>query len=291
MIATRPKGAIGRSVFVTLAVGFLACKPPAESAVPAETFLNVQYGVDAFQAMDVYLPEGRNTSTPVVVLVHGGGWSGGDKSIFTAADIARFTDAGYAAVNINYRLASNAANIHDPILSQDVTAALDFIAAHAGQYQVSASKFALVGHSAGAHLSLLASYKYDPARRIKAVASLSGPTDLNDSTFLAVGGIRGTIETFIGVTQSAAPVRWSDASPVSAATSTSAPTIILQGAVDALVPKIQGDKLDARLAALQVPREYRVFPTYNHDLGYAAIGHFPDDVLNPVLAWLATYLR
>lgn len=291
MTAISPKGAKGRVAFAILLLAAFACKPPSQDALPAASFVNVSYGIDAFQKMDVLLPAGRDASTPVVVFIHGGGWSGGDKAIFTPGDLAKFTAAGYAAVNINYRLASNAANIYDPLLSQDVTAVLDFIAAHASEYHVSGSTFALVGHSAGAHLSLLASYKYDPAHRIKAVATLSGPTDLNDATFLAIGGIRATVETYLGVTQAAAPARWTDASPVAAATAAAAPTIIVQGSVDVLVPKVQGDKLDARLTTLGVPHAYHLYPPYNHDLGYAVLLHFPDDVWNPVLAWFATYLR
>ena len=268
-----------------------ACKPDASEPTPAAAYANLTYGSDPAQVMDVQLPLGRSSATPVVIFIHGGGWSGGDKSIFTATDLQRFVNAGYATVNINYRLASNAANIHDPVLSNDVTTALDYVATHATQYQVAPATFALVGHSAGAHLAMLASYRYDAAHRIKAVASLSGPTDLNDATFLAIGGIRTTIEEYLGVTQAAAPARWTAASPLSVATTSSAPTIIMQGSIDALVPHIEGDKLDARLTALPLAHAYHLFPAYNHDLGYAAIGHFPDDVMNPVLAWFRSYLK
>lgn len=269
----------------------LACKPDAAEPTPAVSYTNLSYGTNSAQIMDVQLPAGRTTTTPVVVFIHGGGWSGGDKSIFLTVDLQRFIAAGYATVNINYRLASNAAGVHDPLLSTDVTAAIDFIAAHAAEYQVAPATFALVGHSAGAHLALLASYKYDPAHRIKAVASLSGPTDLNDSTFLAISGLRALIEEYLGVTQIAAPARWTAASPVSIATAAAAPTIILQGTLDVLVPHVEGEKLDARLTALGVTHEYRVFANYGHDLGYATFGSFPDDAMNPVLAWFRTYLK
>jgi len=287
-----PGGTIVRATWwIPAIVIAAACKPDAGETTPAATYLSVSYGTDPAQVMDVRLPAGRTSATPVVVFIHGGGWSGGDKSIFLASDQQRFVDAGYAAVNINYRLASNATGVHDPVLSTDVTAALDYVAAHATQYQIAPATFALVGHSAGAHLALLASYKYDAAHRIKAVASLSGPTDLNDSTFLAIGGIRGTIEDYLGVTQAAAPARWTAASPVSVATTTSAPTIIMQGTVDVLVPHVEGEKLDARLTALSVAHEYHAFGTYDHDLGYAATGHFPDNVMNPILAWFRTWLK
>jgi acetyl esterase/lipase len=280
-------------IAVLLALG-IGCKQNGTtdpSAVPALAMANVAYGADAAEVMDVALPAGRSGSTAVVVFIHGGGWSGGDKSIFTAADLKKFTDRGYAVVNINYRLASNAANIHDPLLSNDVTAALDFVATRANEYRVSGARFALVGHSAGAHLALLAGYKYDPARRIKAVASLSGPTDLNDATFLAIPTIRATIEQYLGATQAAQPASWTASSPVSVATTTSSPTIIVHGMVDVLVPYTLAQKLDARLTTLGVPHEYDLFPGYNHDLGYASILRFPDAVWDPVLAWFDRYVK
>ena len=271
----------------------LACggNGPTSTSEPARSLVNVSYGSDPAQIMDVQLPAGRGSGTPVVVFIHGGGWSGGDKNVFQPADIQKFTARGYATVNINYRLASDVPSVHDPIMSNDVTAALDFVTAHATEYKVAASRFALVGHSAGAHLAMLAGYKYDAQRRIKAVASLSGPTDLTDATFLAIPTIRSLIETYLGVTQAAAPARWTAASPVSVATATSPPTIILQGKIDVLVPYTLADKLHARLVALQVPDEYDLFPTYNHDLNASVIGHFPDDVWNPTMAWFDRYVK
>ena len=281
-------------ILAALLVLGCACKrsPPTDpTPVPAQSFANVAYGADPAQVMDIVLPAGRSSTTAVIVFIHGGGWSGGDKAIFTTTDLKKFTDRGYATANINYRLASTPANIRDPILSQDVTAALDFLAGRAGQYQVASARFGLVGHSAGAHLALLAAYKYDPTRRIKAVASLAGPTDLTDATFLAIPGIRETIENYLGVTQAAQPARWTGASPVSVATATSAPTILLQGQQDVLVPFTLAEKLQIRLAALQVPVEYDLFAAYNHDLGYAAIGRFPDAVWDPTLAWFERYVK
>lgn len=267
------------------------CDTTDPSSEPAVTLANVSYGPSPAQIMDIVLPAGRTGATPVAVFIHGGGWSGGDKSVFGAIDILKFTAAGYATVNMNYRLASTAAGIHDPLLSADVTAVLDLMAVRAGEYKVSATRFGLIGHSAGAHLALLASYKYNASGRIKAVATLAGPTDLNDAAFLAIPGIRATIENYLGVTQAADPARWTAASPVSVATAAASATIILQGQQDVLVPFALAAKLDARLAVLQVPREYHLFPAYNHDLGVAALLRFPDAIWDPTIVWFNRYLK
>ena len=47
------------------------------------TMVNVSYGGNAQQKMDVYLPGNRSsTATKVVIMIHGGGWNNGDKSDF-----------------------------------------------------------------------------------------------------------------------------------------------------------------------------------------------------------------
>jgi acetyl esterase/lipase len=274
-------------------LGFLlgvACGDgPGDPSEPAVSLTNVPYGSDRAQVMDLELPAGRTGATAVVVFIHGGGWSGGDKSIFLPVDLHRFAAAGFATANINYRVANG--TIHDPVLSQDVTAALDFVAANAGEYQVSPNRFALVGHSAGAHLALLAAYRYDPARRIKAVASLAGPTDLTDPSWLQMPGIRSTIENYLGVSQAQAPDRWIGASPLLVATALAPPTILVYGQQDILVPFTQGDRLAAALGQLGVPVDHRRFPTYNHDLGYVTNFHFPDDVMDPIVTWFTRYLK
>src|SRR5690242_1320535 len=90
---------------------FTSCqKDQGAGPVPlsAETKLNIAYGSDPTQNMDIYLPSGRTTaSTKVIILVHGGGWNQGDKSDFTAyVDTLKKRLPGYAVFNINYRLAT-----------------------------------------------------------------------------------------------------------------------------------------------------------------------------------------
>lgn len=74
--------------------------------------LDEAYGTDATQKMDVFLPEGRSTATTkVVVLIHGGSWSSGDKSDFTDYfDTLKKRVPGYAIFSINYRLATGTTN-------------------------------------------------------------------------------------------------------------------------------------------------------------------------------------
>jgi acetyl esterase/lipase len=101
--------------------------------IPAVTKMDQPYGSDAAQKMDVYLPEGRSAaSTPVLVLIHGGGWNSGDKRDFISyIDSFRTRMPHYAVFNLNYRL-FNGEHIF-PTQEEDVRSALSYITSHAGE--------------------------------------------------------------------------------------------------------------------------------------------------------------
>ncbi|RYZ17354.1 MAG: alpha/beta hydrolase, partial [Sphingobacteriales bacterium] len=102
-----------------------------EKALPAQTFLNVAYGSDSLQKMDIYLPANRRSeSTKSLVLIHGGGWTSGSKSDFAGyIDSLRNRLPRYAIFNINYRLAAAGTNLF-PTQENDVEAAINFIHDH-----------------------------------------------------------------------------------------------------------------------------------------------------------------
>lgn len=80
---------------------------PEPSALPAKEMRNVQYGRNAEQRMDVYLPAGRNEATKTFILLHGGGWSGGSKdSLNYVIPMLKREFPNHAIVNMDYRLAT-----------------------------------------------------------------------------------------------------------------------------------------------------------------------------------------
>ena len=94
-------------------------------AAQAYDLSNIAYGDDAKQKMDVYLPANRDSiSTKVFVLIHGGGWSAGDKADYTST-MASFKTyyPDHAIININYRLGTVASPGY-PKQIQDISAAL-----------------------------------------------------------------------------------------------------------------------------------------------------------------------
>ncbi len=107
---------------------FISAENKVTRDLPSSTFLNVAYGDDPKQVMDIYLPAGRSAfTTKVMLLIHGGGWSGGDKHSFvTYIDSLKNYLTDYAFVNINYRLANYSHNKF-PAQENDIKAALSYV--------------------------------------------------------------------------------------------------------------------------------------------------------------------
>ena len=245
-----------------------ACKKkdtPAPVPLAEQTQLNIAYGTDASQKMDVYLPAGRTTgATKVIVLIHGGGWTQGDKADFTPyVDTLKKRLSNYAVVNISYRLANGTTNFF-PTQENDTRSALDFIYSKRSEYNIS-DKFVLLGASAGGHLALLQAYKYSSPVKIKAVVDFFGPTELVDmynnppNPLIPVLLLQVT-----GGTPTALPALYQQSSPLNFATAQSPPTIIFHGGVDNVVSPSQSVMLKNKLQTLGVTNQYVFYPTENH---------------------------
>jgi acetyl esterase/lipase len=107
--------------------------------------------------LDIDLPSG-NGPFPVVVWVHGGGWTGGDSSAFVEYS-QRMTLNGIAGVRINYRLANAVDTATLEQTFSDVLASIAWVQSNAGKYHFDMKRFGIGGASAGGHLSALAAQK------------------------------------------------------------------------------------------------------------------------------------
>ena len=227
--------------------------------------MNVAYGSDPLQNMDIYLPPNRSTTdTKVLVMIHGGGWTSGDKADFNGfIDTVKQRLPNYAIFNLNYRLAGNANNFF-PTQENDIKSAIEFIYSKRADYFIS-DKFALLGASAGAHLALLQGYKYTSPVKVKAIIDFFGPTDMAAMyNSPAMPGADLAILNVMGTTPSLDSVLYATSSPINFVTPTAAPTLILHGGVDAVVSISQSDSLFARLDSANVISSYVIYPTQNH---------------------------
>jgi len=123
--------------------------------------------------LDAHVPPGEGPF-PAVILVHGGGWTEGDKAgKFIQPLFGPLDQTGFVWFSINYRLAPQ---FSFPAPGEDVEAAVRFVKQHAKEYKVNPSRIALMGESAGGHLVDLVGAKNDVG--VAAVVCFYGPIDL-----------------------------------------------------------------------------------------------------------------
>jgi acetyl esterase/lipase len=161
----------------------------------------------ASHEFDAYLPAGLTQKTPGVILIHGGGFIGGDKSDLTS-EAMKFAANGMAAFSINYRLDS-ATVAGFPMESDDVMAAISYIRSHAGGYNVDSTRLASFGTSAGATLAVYSAMKADqsnPSAQVIADVGWSGGYDFTVGTSGAIDPTQlRNVEYYLGCTDPTNP--------------------------------------------------------------------------------------
>jgi acetyl esterase/lipase len=124
----------------------------ARADPPASPHVEFGYGANPAQRLDFWRGA-RAQPAPLILFVHGGGWSRGDKRTATApGTVEHFHHLGYAFASMNYRLVPTA-TVEEQ--AADVALALAWLRQHANALGIDASRVVLMGHSAGAHLVAL----------------------------------------------------------------------------------------------------------------------------------------
>ncbi|WP_018616729.1 alpha/beta hydrolase [Segetibacter koreensis] len=254
---------------IFFSVTFASCEKPDRSPTPAMEFDidNISYGMDTANNMDIYLPPGRDTAnTKVILFIHGGSWSSGNKNEFAEAIPAiRSKLDDYAIFNIDYRFAFNDST-RFPAQIDDIESAIKFIQSKAGEYRINANKICLVGASAGAHLALLTAYRNNKSGKIKAVVDLFGPTDLTDlyQNHPLPAQARPVLVNFLGATPATNPGVYINASPINFINAQTVPTKIFHGTEDIVVPIAQSNTLKTKLEEFNVKVDMTVYPGEGH---------------------------
>lgn len=245
---------------------------PEVAATPATLWrmanpilLDLPYGDHAEQTMDLYLPTPRDAApAKAFVVIHGGGWSSGDKSAM-ASQVAflRLMFPDYAVVNLNYRLAT-ATRPGYPMQPNDIGLALQTLDAHAEDFNLS-KQYAMVGISAGGHLAMLYAYKFDTAHQVEAVCSIVGPADFTDPVFRQYDLFGNGVNYLTGFDRfEKNPELFREVSPAFQVTSASAKTLLLYGNADPIVANSQGPIMHERLDEKGVYNELYLYPGAGH---------------------------
>ena len=235
-------------------------------------FLDASYGSGIQQKYDLYIPTDKGDTLGLILYIHGGAWTAGDKASYQPVIKEIASKHGYAAASINYRFLTQGVTM-DEILA-DVNAAVAAICEKASNEGYSIEKMITTGMSAGAHLALMYAYHTPEDAKIQPVAVCiqCGPTDLSDPNYYADGMVFQNdylqlVASIVGqdVTNEVIAQFTAQYSPVTYA-STAVPTIIAHGQEDMIVPYSNAVSLDAALTANGVEHLFISYPHSGHAL-------------------------
>ena len=135
------------------------------SSVPTPTIQNVQYGKHARNVVDIWQAEEKN-ATPLVLVIHGGGWRGGSKErVDRFVDVQVLLNAGISVAALNYRFVDQAIqeNVKPPVKAplHDAARCLQFVRSKSNPWNIDPTKIAATGGSAGACSSLWLAFHDD----------------------------------------------------------------------------------------------------------------------------------
>jgi len=184
-------------------------------------FANLKYGEDPRETLDIYAPRTQQKKLPIIFYGMVAAGRGGDKENIGEKP-SYFVNQGYVFVSVNYRLYPKA-NYKD--IAADLISAIKWIVQHQDQYPMDGSRIHLMGHSSGGHLVMLigTNPKYLSSTGlsphvIKSIINLEGPIDLADF-FKRLPNYKKVFGEDEWV--------WSEASPITYATSKNLPPMFL----------------------------------------------------------------
>jgi len=152
--------------------------------VPAATHENVAYGPHPKQKVDLWLPKGAGGKVPLLVYIHGGGWSGGamcDAIIGPKIEALLKKNVAVVCVGYRYLRETERGEGVPPVKGciDDVAAALRFLKARADAWGLDVSRLGLAGGSAGACSALILAYRDGNAFGVKALAPMIPQTSMD----------------------------------------------------------------------------------------------------------------
>ena len=229
---------------------------------------------------------------PCVIVIHGGGWDGGDRTQLAAWN-ARLVAQGYAVAAVSYRLAPQWIW---PAQRDDVLAAIAWLKSHARELEIDPTRLALLGRSAGAQLATTVGYgANDPA--IRGVIALYGPHDMPFAWSVsreddALNSLKLFRQYFGGPPDTPErKARYESASGQLLAHAGSPPTLLVHGVPDTLSWYRHSERLAARLQTLGVPHYYLQLPWATHGFDFNPDGPGGQLADYAITQFLATVTR
>jgi acetyl esterase/lipase len=256
-------------------------------AQSAREFKDVTYATVGGRplGLDIYLPAGvRNP--PLVVWVHGGAWSAGNKDNYPPELVAK----GFALASLDFRQSTDArfpANVHD------IKAGIRFLRAKASEYGYRADKIAIAGASSGAHLAALVGVTSGnkelegsvgdfpkQSSSVQAIVSYFGASNLNSilaqSTPFGLNVRRPALERLLGASPENAKELATLASPVAHVDASDPPLLLFHGDQDPQMPINQSHELHGAYKKLGLDADFDVL----HGAGHGGDAFFSGEALD-----------
>ncbi len=225
----------------------------AAAQVPVTITPDVVYGHKDGMALtfDVFTPKEKANGIGLLFMVSGGWVSNWSEPTKLQPMIQPLLESGYTVFAVRH---GSSPRYVIPEIAVDVRSALKFIHSHAGDYKVAPAKLGVFGFSAGGHLSLLLGTmtndkKGSESPHVAAVVAVFPPTDLGP--YVALDSPRR--EQFPALKFD--PAKASDYSPLLHVTADDAPTLLVHGDKDELVPIWHSQKIEVAFAEAKVPAE------------------------------------
>lgn len=254
---------------------------PLPKGVRAERDIQYVPDGDEAQRLDLYLPQQQSDRPlPIVVWIHGGGWSAGTKADCPAIFMVQ---RGYVAASVEYRFSQKA---RFPAQIQDCQAAIRWIRANSRKYNIDPEHIGVWGASAGGHLVALLGTaggknafakiggNDEQSDRVQAVCDWFGPADFNTVMSQSEADKTKNIFKFntsgdpysnlIGANLGEDHARCDAVSPVHYVSKDNPPFLIMHGTTDALVPFAQSVELADALKNAGVQVILQRFPGSGH---------------------------
>lgn len=239
------------------------------------------YGEGQRRTLDVYVPETRPRNAPVLVFFYGGGWSSGAKEDYTFAGDA-FAAQGFVTIIPDYRLYPE---VRFPAFVEDAAAALHWVRENAARFGGDPNRIVLVGHSAGAHIAMLAALNPEYARAaqfdrhaIRGVVGLAGPYGFDNFDMPLLRNVFG---------QAPEPMA---TMPVHFAGAEGPPILLLHGDRDRRVPAFSSERMYGVATGAGQRAEVKIYPGVDHPGIMQALAVARRDEV-PVLADTVAFAR
>lgn len=221
---------------------------------------------ESAEKADLYLPSAFEPGKkyPGVVIIHGGGWTGGDKGAAREINIGTtLAGNGYVCMSVNYQLAKTGSPTF-PENIQEVKRAVRWLRKNASRYQIDGEHIGAIGGSAGGHLTALLAVSgpevgLDPKQAAEFSCRIQAAVPLYPHCASSwEGGVPAkaysNLPMFVKALQEA-PALWDSALPIKQLSQDDPPMLILHGTADTTTPLEQSIQFNDAAKKIGVPSE------------------------------------